>query len=1128
AGFARDVVVKRMHQRLSHDDDYVRMFLDEARLTATLQHPNIAQVIDLGRADDSWFIAMEFVDGPDLGRAVSQVIRQGKQVPVDLSSWVIARAASGLHYAHTKVDPMSGASLGLIHRDVSHANVLLSRHGDVKVIDFGIAQANQRHSVTQTGVVKGKPGYLSPEQIHGQPLSPRVDVFALGVVLWELLTGQVLFRQTEHLASMERTLDFVPPPPSSIRAEVSPDIDSIVLAALEKDPNQRIADAAQLSRLLDDCIRSQPHANRQAVSRWVRQQTSAIWPPKELRHVLMQRSQSLGDQIPGLVDAGQMSAEKSLSRRLPTEPRAGERTRRGGAGAVKRLYSSSSDVVTEPSGRPANRKWQNTASKDNLDRTLKPIVGRTETLRKLTSALAGDNRMLSLTGEAGVGKSRLAAAFALAAAPRFAAYGGSWRCALTSCENSEDICRVVASTLGLQLGDVTTAERSAESIAQALAGRGATFLWLDDAGKQRQSVADLVSKWLRASAKLWIVATSRRPLELRGECVVQVPPLSLVGDGDSDAAALLKVKIAEGGGNPDTLLSEKVRANHLLHDTAGLPMAIELAAARIVRDGKIETPDSIEQDPNPPLTTALQEAWNQLVHWEQSSLVHACMFSAGFDRESLGAVLQLRGFDDQFAAADEAIDNLSRCSLFTRMPGQDNRFAVHDNIRSWVVQHHLQAQALRQELDARHRGWAVELAERCDLALRGHNGHAARDKLTLEMDNLLAVYRRAVGIDDLVCLRLSVALGHYLLERGPLGLIDSMLNQALGANQDRSDALIARALTVQAEVKTRCGAPKQGLDAAQRALDISRALDDDYAQAVAWLRIGECHRRMDANSDAMRAAIHARELADTLEDITLETGAIHLFGCLYFDLNEKVPARRCFEASQAGAQRIGDHHLAARAQANLGCILADMGELDEAEQCFIAALDHEHLLGNRRGAALCTCYLALVAQERRDYERADRLFVQATRWLKEVGDQFRRAYVVGFQSWSLLEQGQWEQADELLSLTVAFFLDKGDRKLRVMHLAFHALCLMQMALADEADESLDIAEQELEESDDPTAHSVAKLMRLCCFGDQDPRVANAEAEALAPRPPQNKPRPSLAASSAEVRFALRLVERWGV
>ena len=1125
AGFARDVVVKKMHKRLAHDDDYVRMFLDEARLTATLQHPNIAQVIDLGRANDTWFIAMEFVDGPDLGRAVSHVIRQGRQMPVDLSTWVVARAARGLHYAHRQVDPMTGVPLGLIHRDVSHANMLLSRHGDVKVIDFGIAQAKDRHAVTQAGVVKGKPGYLSPEQIRGEPLSPRVDVFSLGVVLWELLTGKVLFRQAEHLASMERTLEYMPPPPSQLRPGVSPDLDSVVLAALEKSPVQRLSDASELSSLLDDCLGDDDKVNAGYLAKWVRDEMREIWPPKELRALQSNRTQSMVSQIPGMVDAAKLAAERISPKREPTSPRAGERTRRGAAVSMESLRVPTPEVPTEPEGRVITDKAKDKGPRDNLVRDLTPIIGRRDVLQRLSNALSGGGRMLTLTGEAGVGKSRLAAAFSLAAAPRFAADGGSWRCSLTACEDIDDVCREVAMTLGVQLGDADTAEKSAAAIGKALAGRGATLLWLDDAGKRRTDVALLAQQWLKSSARLLLLATSRRALGVRGEKAIDVPPLSFEAGLKSPAAALLHHCIRQANKAPEALLSDEKEVLAVLAETCGLPMAIELAAARIVREGKVSHTKT-----NPgflPLTTALREAWTQLLTWEQASLLQACAFPGGFDEESLSAVLSERGFDDRKAAAAAVISNLSERSLLKPVSGESGRFIVHDNIRSWIKREGLEATALLQELNKRQQAWALNIAEGCARELRGHNGHAAREKISSELSNLLAVYRRVVGDDGQWCLRFSVALGQYLLERGPLGLLGSLLKQAIGERGDEPDEHLAWGLTLQAEVMTRTGAPSKGLKAAQRAQEIAEKLGAKRVEAYAWLRIGECYRRLDKNSRAMRAAIQARQVADTLDDMELQTEAVHLFGCLYFDLGDKAPARRCFEASQAGAQRSGDHHLAARAQANLGCILADVGELDEAEQMFIVALDKEQQLGNLRGAALCSCYLALVAQERGDFERTDRLFAQAVRWLEEVGDHFRRAYVVGFQGWSLLEQGRWDEADELLSLTVAFFLEKGDRKLRTMHLAFHALCLTRIELDDEATESLTCANNELDGLDEPAVHAVVKLMKLCCLGDKDPILAAAEAEARAPRPPLNAPRPSLAATSAEVRFALRLVERWG-
>src|SRR5262249_27229916 len=165
----------------------VRMFIDEARLAAQLQHSNIVQIFDFDQAEGSYYIAMELVEGCDLRRLEQDLRLQAQQLPMPVALYVAVETLKGLHYAHTK--SVGDRPLGIVHRDVSPQNILLSRSGEVKLSDFGIAKAQARATATRTGVVKGKLSYMSPEQAEGQPLDHRTDLFAVGVILYHALTG---------------------------------------------------------------------------------------------------------------------------------------------------------------------------------------------------------------------------------------------------------------------------------------------------------------------------------------------------------------------------------------------------------------------------------------------------------------------------------------------------------------------------------------------------------------------------------------------------------------------------------------------------------------------------------------------------------------------------------------------------------------------------------------------------------------------------------------------------------------------------------------------------------------------------------------------------------------------------
>ena len=252
-GFQRWFAIKRIHAHLVEDETFVNMFLDEANVAARIQHPNVATVFELGRHDDTYWIAMEYLHGEPLREVMRLTEEMGATMPPEIACRVIAEAADGLHAAHELVGK-DGAKLNLIHRDVTPHNLFVTYEGVTKVVDFGIAKFQDRMASTQAGTLKGKLAYMSPEQVQGESIDRRTDIFALGVVLWELTTGQRLFRMDSDLDTLAKVQECNIPPPSTMVRGYPLDLEKILMQALAKNREDRFPTAREFSRALQSLL----------------------------------------------------------------------------------------------------------------------------------------------------------------------------------------------------------------------------------------------------------------------------------------------------------------------------------------------------------------------------------------------------------------------------------------------------------------------------------------------------------------------------------------------------------------------------------------------------------------------------------------------------------------------------------------------------------------------------------------------------------------------------------------------------------------------------------------------------------------------------------------------------------
>ncbi|HUJ13364.1 MAG TPA: TonB family protein, partial [Thermoanaerobaculia bacterium] len=249
-GFQKIVAIKKILPHLSDNREFIDMFIDEAKLAAQLNHNNIIHIYDLGKIQNSYYIAMEYVDGYDLKTILKRAQDCGQPLTVELALFIASKVAAALDYAHRKRD-FENRDMGLVHRDVSPQNVLISSEGDIKLCDFGIAKAASKASHTQAGALKGKLQYMSPEQAWGKPIDRRSDIFALATVLFEMLTGRNLFTGDNEISILEQVREARIEPPSKFNDEVTPEIDRIVVKALAKEPENRYQTAAEMARDID-------------------------------------------------------------------------------------------------------------------------------------------------------------------------------------------------------------------------------------------------------------------------------------------------------------------------------------------------------------------------------------------------------------------------------------------------------------------------------------------------------------------------------------------------------------------------------------------------------------------------------------------------------------------------------------------------------------------------------------------------------------------------------------------------------------------------------------------------------------------------------------------------------------
>jgi serine/threonine protein kinase len=282
-GFERLLAIKKILPTMGEDAEFISMFVDEARIAVQLSHANIVQVLELGKHDENLYIAMEYISGRDVRQLLERYRKRQQPMPIPQACLIVAEVCEALDYAHRKRDA-SGRPLGIVHRDVSPQNVLVSFEGEVKLIDFGIAKAESRLQKTQAGILKGKFSYMSPEQVKGQPIDGRSDIFAAGILLWELICGEKLFTGDSDFAILEKVRTGFVPAPRSVTRTCPEGLEKVILKALSTEPSSRYQTASEMH---DDLMRftllgDMVYGSRQ-LAEWLREEFPQDWEKEQTR-----------------------------------------------------------------------------------------------------------------------------------------------------------------------------------------------------------------------------------------------------------------------------------------------------------------------------------------------------------------------------------------------------------------------------------------------------------------------------------------------------------------------------------------------------------------------------------------------------------------------------------------------------------------------------------------------------------------------------------------------------------------------------------------------------------------------------------------------------------------------------
>ena len=990
SGFRKDVALKVIRAR---DGEVDRSGLaEEARIGGLLKHPNIVDVYDYGEVHGHPWISMELVHGLDLMHALQRV----RLAPAHTIEVGIA-IAEGLHHAHELT--VNGEPALLVHRDLKPSNVLLTREGLVKVMDFGIAKVAGAVHKTATGVAKGTPAYMAPEQAAAEAVDRRADLWALGAILYEMAAGEPLLQGKTVLEMMMQLLKLPerlaePHAMEAVDRHLS-GLGAVVARCLAPEPLDRFGTAMAVADALRDLGTNVPSApSLRALVRDV----MAGGDGSELP-VLATRAHGEGLAL-------------SVTRERPTPSNVGD------------------DAGT--------------------------FVGRVDDLARLEELLGQGARLMTLLGPGGTGKTRLAREFARTHLDSFPA-GGAWFVSLDEARTLQGVLHAVATVLDVPLTRGEPAQQI-DRLGRAIAGRGRVLLLLDNFEQVAAEAPATLGAWLEAAPLARFVVTSRERLRLDPEEVVPVGPLDQEA---AEALFVDRARVARRSFDPtpdaDVIADIVTRLDRLPLAIELAAARVAVLPPRKLRDrlsqrfkllrGKARGTSARQAT----LHGAIAWSWDLLDEAERFALAWCSVFHGGFSLEQAEELIDLEHFDDAPWVLD-VVESLRDKSLLRSWETDtgEPRFGMYESIREFA-DGKLDALGQRGAAEQRHTEVTLELGQRLADALLDGGGLPEQKALALELENLVAVFERSRSTDPVATARAAIAAEPHLRRLGPAALYQRMIGEGAAlADAGRLDAgLSAQALVGHSQLLRTIGQNDASREVAWKAVAAAETSGDERLAARCCIQLGYSLRGPEGLEEVEARMRRAVATAQRLGDRRLEGRLLSSLAVgIGYGGRTREEYRMHLQALEVHRET-GFVRMQAAEAGNLAVLYATEGELVEAEHWMHEALDKFRAVGDRQAEVLSLGNIGSLNTELgRDVE-AERAIKRARLAGSELGMTHLEQVLDANLALLRLMQGRPADAEALL---IAVEESQQHTSPNIYHLGHRCLyrCVARLLLGDPA------------------------------------------------------------------------------